>query len=150
MATKTKKVTPVYLIRVDGGYVAVERGKLAKGRRVNVSERQKLATRFPERASAAALSLITGGHVVRLIRKARILRFKPVEQGFAHAWWKCRTCGKVLRYVYQPYSLATPILTTCHGIGERDYGCDTITEKEARAYFLTKYDKVIIEKRKNA
>lgn len=63
--------------------------------------------------------------------------FPLPPQGFAVKWKKCRECGEVYRYIYQPYSWANPILTTpCgHFLGRRDLNCDTISEREADEFF---------------
>lgn len=54
--------------------------------------------------------------------------------GYNRQHLKCRTCGRIMWYDYVPYSLSNPIMTTIcdHGTGQRDLGCDRITEEEAR------------------
>ena len=58
-----------------------------------------------------------------------------VAKGRERQWLKCRTCGCVSYYDYQPFSLSNPVMTTrCgHGVGASDLGCDRIDEKSARA-----------------
>lgn len=58
-----------------------------------------------------------------------------LAKGMKRQWLRCRTCSGVAYYDYHPYSLSTPLMATpCgHGAGERDLGCDHITESEAIA-----------------
>ena len=67
--------------------------------------------------------------------------FAPVSQGFAVKWLKCRKCGEVYRYVYQPYSLGNPQRwTVCgHSVTHRDLNCDEISEQEADKYFRKRH-----------
>ena len=66
---------------------------------------------------------------------------KPLT-GFEREWWKCRECGRVYAFDYQPYSIGNPMRwTKCgHGPGHRDLNCDMVTEADARAYYLQKVE----------
>jgi len=74
-------------------------------------------------------------------RAAQPVRAKPFptpDEGYERQWLKCRTCGHLQYYDYIPYSLSNPIMTTAcgHGSGERDYGCDRISEDKARSAWV--------------
>lgn len=62
---------------------------------------------------------------------------KPVAwPGWKIQWTKCRRCGNVAHYQYQPHSLSNPVLTLpCgHGLTERFHVvAECITEEEALA-----------------
>lgn len=59
---------------------------------------------------------------------------QPVAQGYKRAWLRCRACGNPTFRDYVPYSLSRPIIALpCgHWSVERDHGCDSISEIEAR------------------
>jgi hypothetical protein len=69
---------------------------------------------------------------------------KPFK-GFKRQWLKCRACGRVQYYDYQPYSLSNPIRTTAcgHGIGDRDLGCDYVSVEDAIALMPGEDDRLM-------
>lgn len=67
----------------------------------------------------------------------------PISKGFERQWLRCRECGRVQFYDYQPYSLSRPILVTAcgHGAALADLGCDRITADEAIVSLMKEYEK---------
>lgn len=150
MAETAKPITrPVYLVRVEGGYVARDREGKAL---LAIEPSQKKAGRYTRKGARKIVGVIGGGKIVRLVRKARVYRIEPPVGGFARKWLQCRECKKVYAYDYTPFGIGNPITwTPCgHSLGHRyNLNCDEVTPREAVEYFRTIYDKVIIGKAKS-
>ena len=56
------------------------------------------------------------------------------KDGYCIQWVVCRRCGYVGSYKYIPYGLSARIfcLPCGHGVGESDYGMQTITAERAK------------------
>jgi hypothetical protein len=65
--------------------------------------------------------------------KFSALGISPPFAGYKRQWIRCRTCGRAQYRDFIPFSLSNPIITTAcgHGAGERDLGCDEISDAEA-------------------